>query len=301
VIKEQPNCVSWGPERLDCFARGTDQAMYHRWWPCPECAVGLRKSVNALTPAELMSLRRGVAQMMAWNAAPRDGADFRRSWVYWANMHAHFGPTCAGPISGSGMAGVQTFAASNPAETATWCQCEHGDDRFLTWHRMYLWYFERVLQAAAGDPSLRLPYWDYATDPTLPAAFREPTYVNEAGEMVPNPLRVEARQPSLNAGTAALSPAVRTAAGAMPATSYTSFRRALEQTPHGAVHCSLVIGSCPNGLMGAVPASALDPIFYAHHANIDRLYECWLRIDEAARLPTDPAHLATQYTFADAD
>ncbi len=32
VILESPNCVSWGPERIDCFARGTDQAMYHRWW-----------------------------------------------------------------------------------------------------------------------------------------------------------------------------------------------------------------------------------------------------------------------------
>src|SRR3712207_1608334 len=32
VILEEPNCVSWGPNRIDCFARGTDQAMYHRWW-----------------------------------------------------------------------------------------------------------------------------------------------------------------------------------------------------------------------------------------------------------------------------
>jgi hypothetical protein len=248
-----------------------------------------------------MSLRRGVAQMMAWNNAPRDSADFRRSWVYWANMHAHFGAGCGGPITGSGMAGVQTFTASNPTETATWCACEHGNNRFLTWHRMYLWYFERVLQAAAGDSSLRLPYWDYATDPTLPAAYRDETYVNEAGQTVPNPLRVQARQPALNAGSTGLSPAVRSAAGAMTATSFGSFRSALEQTPHGAVHCALVAGSCPNGLMGAVPASALDPIFYAHHTNIDRLYECWLRVNEAARLPSDPAHLNTQYTFVDAD
>ena len=53
--------------------------------------------------------------------------------------------------------------------------------------------------------------------------------------------------------------------------------------------------------MGAVPASALDPIFYAHHTNIDRLYECWLNVNEAARLPTNSAHLNTEYTFVDAD
>jgi Common central domain of tyrosinase len=161
-----------------------------------------RKSVNALTANELTSLRRGVAQMKAWNTAPRDSANFRRSWLYWANMHAHFGQSCVtdNPSNFPGMGSVQTFTA-NASETATWCKCEHGTDFFLTWHRMFLWYFERVLQAAAGDPSLRLPFWDYATDHSLPAAYRDHIYVNEAGQTVPNPLRVDARQTRVNTGT----------------------------------------------------------------------------------------------------
>ncbi|WP_222184144.1 hypothetical protein [Geminicoccus harenae] len=32
IIKEEPECVSWGFNRIDCFARGTDRAMWHRWW-----------------------------------------------------------------------------------------------------------------------------------------------------------------------------------------------------------------------------------------------------------------------------
>jgi hypothetical protein len=24
--------VSWGPNRIDCFARGTNESMWHRWW-----------------------------------------------------------------------------------------------------------------------------------------------------------------------------------------------------------------------------------------------------------------------------
>jgi hypothetical protein len=32
TIKEAPNCVSWGANRIDCFARGDDNAMHHRWW-----------------------------------------------------------------------------------------------------------------------------------------------------------------------------------------------------------------------------------------------------------------------------
>src|SRR3979411_2108773 len=71
-----------------------------------------RKSVTALTLAELMSLRRGVAVMMARNNASRGSNDFRRSWVYWANMHQHFGNDCGGAISGQGMAGGERCAAS---------------------------------------------------------------------------------------------------------------------------------------------------------------------------------------------
>ena len=44
-----------------------------------------RKSVTDLSATELMSLRRGVANMMARNNAPRGSADYRRSWIYWAN------------------------------------------------------------------------------------------------------------------------------------------------------------------------------------------------------------------------
>jgi hypothetical protein len=260
-----------------------------------------RKSVTNLTATELMSLRRGVARMMARNNAAHGSADFRRSWIYWANMHLHFGDDCAGPIVGSGMAGVQTFIASNADETATWCRCEHGTDQFLTWHRMYLWYFERVLQEAAGDLSLRLPYWDYETNAGLPAAYRDATYVDEQGQTVPNPLRVSARQPGLNNGTSSLSSGVTSTAGAMATTDFNAFSTALENTPHGAVHCAIVTRGCPNGLMGSVPVAALDPVFYAHHTNIDRLYECWLHGDEPGRLPNNPTQLNTLFTFVDAD
>jgi len=32
VVMGVPDCVSWGANRIDCFARGTDNAMWHRWW-----------------------------------------------------------------------------------------------------------------------------------------------------------------------------------------------------------------------------------------------------------------------------
>jgi hypothetical protein len=53
--------------------------------------------------------------------------------------------------------------------------------------------------------------------------------------------------------------------------------------------------------MGSIPASALDPIFYAHHTNIDRLYDCWLQVDPSGRLPNDPGQRDTTFSFVDAD
>jgi hypothetical protein len=267
--------------------------------------VPLRPSITALTAAQLASLRKGFAQMIAWNSAPHGSANFKRSLVYWANMHAYVGSGCTANNNGlnnPGMSGLSAQSKSTSDENATWCTCQHSPANgnnlsFLTWHRMYLYYFEKVLQAAAGDPTLRLPYWDYETDGHIPAAYRSPTYVLN-NQTVPNPLYIANRQAQLNAGTAALTAAVVSTSGAMPATSYAPFNAALEQTPHGAVHCATGVASCPSGYMGYVPTAGNDPIFYSHHANIDRLYECWLKVNQAQRLPTGST-LTASFNFID--
>lgn len=266
----------------------------------PTLLASERPSVLSLTPAQLASLRRGVAQMKAWNTAPRGSPNFRRSWIYWANMHSYFGTGCA-PVSGlsaPGMGGLTAQAKTNADEIATWCTCQHGTIQFLTWHRMYLYYFEQVLQAAAGDVNLRLPFWDYESHPQIPPAYRDQTYVTTGGQTVANPLYIPNRQAALNTG-ASLSPAVVSTANAMAQTSYSPFNGTLEQTPHGAVHCAVGVANCPTGYMGAVPAAGNDPIFYAHHTNIDRLYQCWLQVSPSTRLPTNAAQLNTTFSFID--
>jgi len=264
-------------------------------------ATTQRKSVLQLSATELASLRRGVAQMKAWDSEPRGSANFRRSWIYWANMHAYFGAGCANPsgLNAAGMSGLTAQAKSNVDENATWCTCQHGTIQFLTWHRMYLYYFEQVLQAASGDPNLRLPYWDYESNAQMPAAYRDQTYVNASGQTVANPLYIPNRQAQLNAGTSNLAPSVVSTANAMQQASYSPFNSAIEQTPHGAVHCAVGVANCPTGYMGAVPAAGNDPIFYTHHTNIDRLYECWLQVNPAARLPNNQSQLNATFSFID--
>ncbi len=262
-----------------------------------EAPAQVRKSINALTAPELEALRRGVAVMKSRDGAPRNSADWRRSWVFWANLHGHFGSGCDGPVTGDGMQGVIAWTATNAQERNTWCSCQHRNDSFLTWHRLAVYQFERVLQQAAGAPTLRLPYWDYAADPALPEAFRNPTYVNEQGQTVANPLYLPQRAAALNAGTAGIAASASSAANAMAATSYKTFRTRLENTPHGAVHCAVSVSGCPSGYMGSLSTAALDPIFWAHHANIDRLYDCWSR-SGSNRLPTG-ALLNRTYRFPD--
>lgn len=267
----------------------------------PVRATTQRKSILQLNSTELASLRRGVAQMKAWNSEPRGSANFRRSWIYWANMHAYFGAGCANPsgLNAAGMSGLTAQAKSNPDENATWCTCQHGTIQFLTWHRMYLYYFEKVLQAASGDANLRLPFWDYEANAQMPPAYRDQTYVNSNGQSVANPLYIPNRQAQLNNGTGNLAPSVVSTANAMQQTSYSPFNGAIEQTPHGAVHCAVGVANCPTGYMGAVPAAGNDPIFYTHHTNIDRLYECWLRVNPAARLPNNQNQLNATFNFID--
>jgi tyrosinase len=169
-------------------------------------------------------------------------------------------------------------------------ECKHGSWFFLPWHRMYLYWFERIVRAAVvangGPADWALPYWNYDTTMTntLPLAFRYPTRLDGT----PNPLYVAPpdRGAGWNSGSLALPSWVTTAAFALsrpvylgapefgggtgpPDQQFWSATGRLEQTPHNDVHSTL------GGWMGDPMTAAQDPIFWLHHANIDRLWTLW--------------------------
>jgi tyrosinase len=245
-----------------------------------------RQSVASLSPAQITSLRHGVQVMMS-----RPVTD-PTSYRFQANIHGTYD------------------SATTTAQMQSWNQCEHGSFYFLSWHRMYLYFFDRILRAAAGDPNLVLPYWNW-TDPaqrTLPLPFRQP------GDAT-NPLFIASpgRPAALNAGTASLSAGTVDDSGAFADTHFETggvsgngfggqtstpmqFASAygdLENQPHNVVHSSL------GGLMGDPDTAAQDPIFWLHHANIDRLWNRWLQQGGGRADPTDSAWLNTTFTFYD--
>ena len=207
-----------------------------------------------------------------------------------------------------------TEDSATPAEMAAWDHCQHGSYFFFSWHRMYLYFFDRILRAAAGDPNLVLPYWNW-TDPAqraLPTPFRTPANASNPLYIAPG-TGASGRPAALDAGTQVLGASTVAYAGAFadtafdsPAGSGDSFGGQIappeqfnfphgdfESQPHDVIHEAL------GGLMGVVDTSAQDPIFWLHHANIDRMWNRWVAQGGGRTDATDAAWLNTQFTFYD--
>jgi hypothetical protein len=235
----------------------------------------------------LASLRAAVQKMKSLDNSPQGSADYRRSWQYWANIHGHYGATSPDgtvaahiqSLNDNGFGqyvhyyqGITDQSAPDATAQAIWATCQHSRRatqavNFFGWHRMYLYYFERVLRWAAADDTLRLPYWDY-TDPaqtTLPAEFQSQV----------STLHDARRDPDIDTGAATLNPDSTNVDGPLlREPDYFSFENKIERNVHGYIHCT-VGPTCPVAHMGDVPVAGNDPIFYLHHANIDRLWACW--------------------------
>ncbi|MEO8673153.1 MAG: tyrosinase family protein [Tahibacter sp.] len=272
--------------------------------------TGERLSFQAFAqdPARVASLRRGIAVMQGRNTAAHDSADYRRSWEFWSAMHDFIpdGLPASHPLRTGFFSGEAFFVppATPGGIGEVLGRCEHGTLGFLPWHRWYLYYFERVLQEAAQDAGLRVPYWDYS-DPlqgSLPEPLRNSAYRTATG-VVANPLFAERRTLGMNDGF--IQPAV--AALGLKSTflqsDFVTFSGSLEGNAHGLVHCAVGQG-CRGPLMGATQTAAKDPVFWLHHANIDRLWQCWLGQNAMPKTGEDAqwdAVVQTKYAFVDAD
>ncbi|WP_397422752.1 tyrosinase family protein, partial [Phenylobacterium sp.] len=161
----------------------------------------------------------------------------------------------------------------------------HGTWWFLPWHRAYLASTEMSLRAALGDATFALPYWHWPLTASIPAPFRTGALDHPGRRMDPVPAYVM----DLTAMSRDSFRGRRNAAGRLldvgmggwgPTAEYAS-RSAIEGTPHGAIHNAV------GGDMGALDTAARDPLFFAHHGNLDRLWEVW-------RTPNDGTHAATE-------
>jgi tyrosinase len=176
--------------------------------------------------------------------------------------------------------GAGRFADFRSMHTAAGSPQAHGAPGFLPWHRAYLLDLERELQAI--DPSVALPYWRF--DQAAPNLFAldflgvsDP--LGTVGFNATNPLQFWVtdgvpginRRPGFNTATQGAFVIDEAATFALgPA--YAAFR-GMEGNPHGSAHTSF------GGSISSIPSAARDPLFFLLHANVDRLWAKWQRLN----------------------
>ncbi|WP_151482935.1 tyrosinase MelC2 [Streptomyces albicerus] len=175
----------------------------------------------------------------------------------------------------------------------------HRSPSFLPWHRRFLLEFERALQSV--DASVALPYWDWSVDRTTRAALWAPDFLGGTGRAVdgqvtdgpfaastgnwPLAVRVDTR-PYLRrslGGNGRRLPTPAEVESVLALSTYDmapwnsaadGFRNHLEGwrgvNLHNRVHVWV-------GGQMATGVSPNDPVFWLHHAFIDKLWAEWQR------------------------
>jgi tyrosinase len=210
----------------------------------------LRKNVSLLTADELRRLRGAMRRLM--DRQDNEGYGFYAGW------HGI-------PLS----------------------ICRHHEPLFLPWHRGYLLHFELALQRF--DPTVTLPWWDWLNEPRIPASYAARTVGGERNVLasaairpigVPRqpgwPRRTHRRSPR-GGGPLPVPPPLNdfepepgksSEQWVMAATSFDEMRRRLE-----ALHDNMHVWV--GGEMSDPTWAAYDPLFWAHHTMVDRLWRIW--------------------------
>ncbi len=212
----------------------------------PLGALRNRTKVDSLSADELGALRRAFMSVYA--------IDDDRGFAYHAGIHG--------------------------LPLPIWCQ--HHTPLFLPWHRAYLYHFEQALQDQVAG--VTLPWWDYygGAEPAIPDAYAQERAGGAANPLFAGPIRgiPQAQWDRLQTGEPMPELTSRTPGELGPFPDQGQVQQALDaptfldfsnfmESVHDGVHVWM------GGTMSEVPVAAFDPVFWAHHCMIDRLWYLW--------------------------
>ncbi len=197
---------------------------------------------------------------------------------------------------GQAVQAMHDLQKSKPADQRNWRNqslihinhCPHGKQSFVHWHRHYILNYELICGQLIGDPDFALAYWNWsAKNGTIPNPFYDLTKLNVTFWKDPSNAQSNNWSPDqvTTVGTRALAKGQGLQSdpdagqdftqsfidGIMEETVFSIFTNQLETGPHNNGH---VITGGNNGHM-CDGMSPLDPIFWLHHCNIDRLWAEW--------------------------
>lgn len=275
---------------------------------------------NASTP-------EGQADVQALNVALKKmrelGCADPTSWYYQGAIHAL-------PDKVENNTLCPQYVSYQTDLLTAWNNCTHDQAQigqispveklhFLLWHRLYISYFEKIVRKYSGKADFALPYWDY-TDTNyrvMPALLRDKgTSLYEA-----------ARLPALNEGYAvgkapSEDPKKRSEvdqalnlSDLMETRTFDVFSNNINNAPHGFMHDYIGGGfddyevynpiyqkTMDGGLMSWVPSAGFDPVFWMHHAQIDRIWESWSYSEYGKKAPEkELINTPWPYVFFDGD
>jgi len=220
-----------------------------------QAPVSFRKNVEMLRPPQLAALRRAYTASM--------GLDDDRGFQFWAGIHGL-------PLR---------------------IYCQHHTPLFLPWHRAYLYFFELTLKD--HEPTATLPWWDWTSAASqargLPAFYAETTVDGQPNPLAGSTINELARRQGgprsprrtfRDPDAPWRLPRAEEVERILRLGDFLDFQQQLEQF-HDNVHIWV------SGTMADVPFAAYDPIFFAHHAMVDRIWRLWQLRHPTAGLPSD--------------
>ena len=166
---------------------------------------------------------------------------------------------------------ARSWAAQNRIHAE---RAQHGNRQFLPWHRLQVSHMERIIGQLTGHPRFAMPYWDWQEERYLPDWVLDPKSPLYEARRDPRVARLDfyterwARNPDRE----------RNGLATVTRDDFTTFfgtpRAAgrVEAYGHNIIH-ELVGGA--SGYMSSTRLAALDPIFWLHHCNIDRVWATW--------------------------
>jgi tyrosinase len=274
--------------------------------------IRTRESVWSLLKWDETLLWYARAVKAMWDRKLDDPA----SWRYQAAIHGY-------DANDANLQALEQPGEKHPAnQRDVWSQCQHGSWYFLPWHRGYLGCFEAICREAIkslGGPNedWALPYWNYSDDNDSSARYMRPEFIEDTWpDGGDNPLFAGVKRAPYRAVDTILGSAgdfdlddAEVSLRAMNEPDFSASGNAssfgggqtgfsfqgdsagvLEGTPHGDVH--MAVGFDPitqqGYWMGSFMTAGLDPIFWLHHCNLDRLWTKWVHQSSSTGNPKSP-------------